>query len=134
MPTIKARKAQVEADSIVRSITEKHRQTNTHNAQMHIASKNVEVKVVKQYPVHGNNPERPPVGSTIKGRSATISSRKVNHLGPADTPKRTKGVFEDDVTINIKQANGSAKTKPAAKPTTGSAKASGKAPRGKGKR
>ena len=103
MPTIKARKAEVEADSVVKSKTGKHHQTNTHNAQTHIANKDVEVRVLKQYPNCNNNPERPPAGSTVKGTSATISSRKTTYLGPASNPKRTKGVFEDDVTINIKR-------------------------------
>jgi len=103
MPTIKARKAEVEADSIVRNKRGKHHQTNTHNAQTHVANKDVEVRVLKQYPNSSGNPERPLAGSTVKGTSATISSRKTAYLGPADKPKRTKGIFEDDVTINIKK-------------------------------
>ncbi len=103
MPTMKARKAEVEADSVVRNKRGKHHQTNTHNAQTHVANKDVEVRVLKQYPNCSGNPERPPAGSTVKGSSATISSRKTTYLGPADKPKRTKGVFEDDVTINIKK-------------------------------
>ena len=105
MPTIKARKAQIEASSIKKTKTPKLHQTNTHNAQTHVASKKVEVTVVKQYSTKSDNKERPKEGSKYYGNSAIISSRKTNYLGPADNPGRTKGVFEDNVIIDLKAKN-----------------------------
>ena len=107
MPVIKAHKVEVEADSIKKTKTPKLHQTNTHNAQLHKAEKNVEVRIQEQYPVRGSNAERPRPGTTIKGDQAVISSRKTTYLGPADVPKRTKGIFKDNVTISMRSSGSS---------------------------
>ena len=111
MPTVKASKATVEADTIRKSTREKHHQTNTHNAQMRIAKGNVEVRIDKQYPTRADNTERPAAGSVLKGDSATISARGIPREGQSSkSPKRREAVFKDDVTISM--SGGGSKPKP----------------------
>ncbi|MBR2781016.1 MAG: hypothetical protein IKD81_06335 [Eubacteriaceae bacterium] len=113
---IKAAKATVEADKIANASRAKHHQTNTHNAQTRIARGNVELRIDKQYPTRSNNAERPPAGSVIRGKTATISARKVDDGKPRN-PKRVCKVFSKDVTVSMKNGRpaSSAKKKSSSK-------------------
>jgi len=113
---IKASKATVEADKIVGGTRAKHHQTNTHNAQTRIARGDVELRIDKQYPTRSNNVERPPAGSVIRGKAATISARKVEGGKPRN-PKRVCRVFFKDVTVSMKNSKpaSSAKKKSSSK-------------------
>ena len=114
MSIMKASRAAVEADTIEKGTRTKHHQTNTHNAQTCVARKNVEVKIIKQYPTQVGNTERPPAGSVHYGDSATISSRKVFDRTSKKT-NRKRSIFENDVTIDLKRktpASSQKKAKP----------------------
>lgn len=96
----KARRLIVEADSIKARPGKQH-QTNTHNAKSYKATGKVNITVDKQYPNKGANPQRPSVGSRFSGKSALISSRSVDYLGPSDDAKRTRGIFRDNVITDL---------------------------------
>lgn len=96
----KARRMIVEADSIKARPGKQH-QTNTHNAKSYKAAGKVDIVIDRQYPSKDVNPQRPPVGSKLSGKSALISSRNVDYLGPADDAKRTRGIFRDNVITDL---------------------------------
>ena len=102
----KARRLIVEADSIKARPGKQH-QTNTHNAKSYKAAGKVDVVIDKQYLNRNDNPQRPPAGSKASGRSALISSRNVDYLGPADDAKRTKGIFRDNVIVDLDSSDSS---------------------------
>lgn len=60
--------------------TKKVRQTDAHHAFETSAKNGVEIIVDKQYPRQDNDFERLPAGTTVKGDSALISSRKIKKL------------------------------------------------------
>lgn len=109
---LRARKITVEADSIKDRPGKQH-QTGTHNARTYNADGNVVVTVNKQYPNNDDNPERPKVGSVHHGDSATISSRKNEYTGPALSSRRTRGIYTDNVIVDLssKDGNGESSTK-----------------------
>lgn len=94
----------VEADSIKARPGKQH-QTNTHNARSYKAAGKVNITIDRQYPNKDANPQRPLAGSELSGRSALISSRNVDYLGPADDAKRTRGIFRDNVITDLDLLN-----------------------------
>ena len=60
--------------------------------------------------MRSGNSERPPAGSVIRGKAATISARKVEE-GKPKNPKRVCRVFSKDVTVSMKSGKSTGSTR-----------------------